>query len=345
MSGLLHMQALAALLPSAVVEAEPAGKGGNSRVLRVRCEDGSRYLAKFYFQPTVTGGDRLQAEFSALSFLTTHGVTCVPRPVACDRVNQIGVYELIEAQKISAARASTGDIEQCVRFAALLKRLSRLAESNELPPAAEACFSVEELSANIAARASRLRERSSCADLLAFLSGEFMPAFASLTVWARDQLGPNGGARVLPHADRTLSPSDFGFHNALKQADGNLVFVDFEYFGWDDPAKMIADFILHPAMNLSTDLKSLFVRRMTMELDNGSDLRARFVAFYPLVGLKWCTILLNEFVSEDMARREFASGGEMSTSRRRVDQLAKARTLLGKIVSEHPAPVESAWTQ
>ena len=36
---------------------------------------------------------------------------------------------------------------------------------------------------------------------------------------------------------RTLSPSDFGFHNALRTPAGTMVFLDFEYFGWDDPAK------------------------------------------------------------------------------------------------------------
>ena len=52
---------------------------------------------------------------------------------------------------------------------------------------------------------------------------------------------------------RSLSPSDFGFHNALLEADGRLTFVDFEYFGWDDPVKIVADVMLHPGMGLSAD--------------------------------------------------------------------------------------------
>ena len=42
---------------------------------------------------------------------------------------------------------------------------------------------------------------------------------------------------ALPKETRCLSPSDFGFHNALLEATGKLRFVDFEYAGWDDPAK------------------------------------------------------------------------------------------------------------
>ena len=41
--------------------------------------------------------------------------------------------------------------------------------------------------------------------------------------------------------DLQISPSDFGFHNALRTNTGP-VFFDFEFSGWDDPAKTIIDF-------------------------------------------------------------------------------------------------------
>ena len=33
----------------------------------------------------------------------------------------------------------------------------------------------------------------------------------------------------------------FHFSQGIFRADGRLVFLDFEYFGWDDPAKTVAD--------------------------------------------------------------------------------------------------------
>jgi hypothetical protein len=33
--------------------------------------------------------------------------------------------------------------------------------------------------------------------------------------------------REIPRTERTLSPSDYGFHNALRRPDGTLVFLDF----------------------------------------------------------------------------------------------------------------------
>ena len=52
-----------------------------------------------------------------------------------------------------------------------------------------------------------------------------------------------------------LSPSDFGFHNTIKSK--KLYFIDFEYFGLDDPVKLVIDFILHPGMKLNLQLKKM----------------------------------------------------------------------------------------
>ncbi len=41
-----------------------------------------------------------------------------------------------------------------------------------------------------------------------------------------------------------VSPSDFGFHNALLDDGGAISFLDFEYSGRDDPAKLDLRFFL-----------------------------------------------------------------------------------------------------
>ena len=61
-----------------------------------------------------------------------------------------------------------------------------------------------------------------------------------------------GGIRQLRFASahRALSPSDFGLHNALRTKDGQLRFIDFEYFGWDDPVKLVSDTAIQPGSSL-----------------------------------------------------------------------------------------------
>src|SRR5258707_15893745 len=62
----------------------------------------------------------------------------------------------------------------------------------------------------------------------------------------------------LPQEWRSLVPSDFGFHNSLRRPDGSLAFLDFEYFGWDDPVKLTADILLHPGKPLKPSQRTRF---------------------------------------------------------------------------------------
>ena len=55
----------------------------------------------------------------------------------------------------------------------------------------------------------------------------------------------------------------------------------------------------------------------------------RLDALYPLYGLRWATITLNEFISENWARRSFARG-ESDRERVLSKQLKKARMLVGR---------------
>ncbi|MBT6144514.1 MAG: hypothetical protein HOH74_03730, partial [Gemmatimonadetes bacterium] len=48
----------------------------------------------------------------------------------------------------------------------------------------------------------------------------------------------------------------------------------------------------------------------------------------PLFGLKWCTILLNEFIAPDLARRSFAEGDKLDRSTLLREQIVKAQNML-----------------
>ena len=55
---------------------------------------------------------------------------------------------------------------------------------------------------------------------------------------------------------RCISPSDFGFHNAIKTLDG-VKFIDFEFAGWDDPCKALIDFMLQPKVPITANISQL----------------------------------------------------------------------------------------
>lgn len=137
----------------------------------------------------------------------------------------------------------------------------------------------------------------------------------------------------MPVWARTLSPSDFGFHNALRR-DGRMIFFDFEYFGWDDPAKTISDLLLHPGMGLALEQRRQFAQGLLEGLAmKPLALRTRLV--FPLYGIKWCLILLNEFLLGALERRAFADQTGPSPKERQARQLAKAQRKLTQLLDEH----------
>jgi Phosphotransferase enzyme family len=329
------------LLGRSVTRVEPVRGGRNSRVYKLVCEDSRRYAAKLYSRHGADDRDRLKVEFSALRFLWDNGVTCIPEPVAADERHGCAVYEYVQGKDMPSDTISEFDIDYAVQFLAAIDKLRKNTESEHLAAASEACFSIREITDNIRRRLGRLSAlpngRNGNGALREFLANEFAPSFDAIAAWSQSSVDRAGASLVseLPHEERTLSPSDFGFHNALRRDDGRIAFLDFEYFGWDDPAKLLADFLLHPAMDLSEELKRRFAAGMLRRFADRPRLAERVASLYPLFGLKWCLIFLNEFIPEDLLRREFASASARERSDLQAEQLAKARRMLERIRNEY----------
>jgi len=329
---LLRSPALARLLGGPPATLSLLGGGRNSRVYRVaRAAGGPSLALKVYYRHPDDPRDRLGTEMGALGFLHRQGVACVPRPLAADPEAGLGLYEFIEGDR---PEPPTGpEVDQAVAFLTRLHELGRSPEALRLPPASEARFSLAAVADNIE---DRLRTLEAWAPALAgFLARELSPAWAGLLGRCQRACALAGFpfARELGADERTLSPSDFGFHNALRR-DGQLVFLDFEYFGWDDPAKLVADLLLHPGMDLAADLRVRLAEGILAGFPDQPRLRERVRLAYPLFGIKWCLILLNEFLPGPLGRRQFAAPAG-SVAERQTLQLEKTRAKLHSLRDAH----------
>lgn len=316
---------------------ERVGGGRNSRVYRLTCKGSIRYAAKLYFLQGFNERDRLEVEFSSLRFLWKNGVRCIPRPIVADRGRGCGVYEYIEGKEIPSQQITGSDIDDAAQFLMVLKELKNRQGSGYLPIASEACFSVRAIVENIQSRLNRLFPLRSnevqYAALRIFLERDFMPLFNEVTGWCKSNVRKAGIAFAsdLSYEERTLNPADICFHNTLRRSNGQIVFLDFEHFGWDDPAKMVSNFLLHPGMRLSKVFQKRFLTIILKGFKEQKHLAKRVEIEYPLFGLKWCMILLNEFVPEWLRRREFADKNDLDVGDLRAKQLSKAVQMLQKI--------------
>ncbi len=318
---------------------ERTGKGKNSQVYHVVSGNNTPFIVKYYFRNKLDSRDRLKVEFSSLTFLWKNGVRCIPEPVMADERSGSAVYSYIAGERPSMDDISNEDIAFAVDFLSTLKDLRVSAAVKDLPAASEACFSFQELLDNIDLRYRRLVKGT--VDVAhdpfhEFISKDFVSAFAEISEWCRSRFRERSiSPECLAVEGRTLSPSDFGFHNSIRNASGQLFFVDFEYFGWDDPAKTVSDFILHPAMGLMEDQKRVFYIAMLDRFKDYPDLAERVEIYYPLYGLKWCMIFLNEFLPDQMSRRRFAGCVEQEEEKILGEQLMKSKNMLKDIAKEY----------
>lgn len=322
-------EAVARLAGGAPAALEPIAGGGNGRVYRLETADGRTLALKAYFRHPGDPRDRLATEFGALSFLWAQGLRSIPEPLARDPEAGLGLYGFVPGDRPLPPTA--GDIDAAVAFLGRLKDLRTAPGAADLGEASEARFSLAAVAANVQARLDRLAEAGRGEGLPAFLERDLLPAWRAIAARAQTGSGPDWD-RDLEPGRRTLSPSDFGFHNALR-APAGLVFLDFEYFGWDDPAKTLADFLLHPGMGLDPALGRRFAAALLARLDlPGLPERARLAL--PLFGVKWCAILLNEFLPGSLDRRAFADPGT-DAAVRQARQLEKARRMLHSLLDDH----------
>lgn len=321
------------LLGASPAAMTPVSGGGNNRMYRLTDAGGHDYALKSYPRQAGDPRDRLGTEFAALSFLAANDVSVVPRPLSRDDASGFALYEWIEGSSVGTP--SEGDIEAVLAFAALLRRLSASHEACDLPAASEACFSGQEIVCQIQRRRHRLDEVAAAeAGLAAFLETEFAPVLMQAVETAHAGYKALGWSfeQALAYEQLALSPSDFGFHNAIRRTDGSLAFIDFEYFGWDDPVRLTADFLQHPGMSLDEAASRRFRQGALSCYSADAGFSKRLDLLFPLVGLRWCMILLNEFLPERWFRREFSG---MHSDRQAVveQQLSKARARLTAVAA------------
>jgi hypothetical protein len=326
----------------------PMPGGGNNRVYRVD-SDGRSALLKVYFRHPADLRDRLRAEFSLARYAWNRGIRCLPEPLACDSTHSLGLYAFAAGRRVEPREVDATAIEQALAFFHELNAGRREALARELPLASEAVFTLAGHRRMVEERLRRLDVVEGAtaidADARAFIQGPLAHAWRTYKTrfeWLVRALALDPH-EVLSPAERRISPSDFGFHNALLRDDGRLVFIDFEYAGWDDPVRTVCDFFCQQAVRVSWSHFERFSSALLADLPDASRHRRRLTALLGLYQFKWCCIILNQFLPVGGQRRSFAGEGLHEALSRKAIQLEKARRLLAEIVTEVRPGITPPW--
>ena len=293
----------------------PLSGGANNRVYLVN-EGGHKVVVKHYFRHAADTRDRFASERAFYDYLWERGIRRTPQPLAWDADKRLGLFSFVGERKLQPGEVDEYAVESAIKFVVELNQ-DRPAG---IPLASEACFTLAEHLDLIDKRVARLQKIEPATDIdrqaLAFVRESLQPSWRRIREAIRAH--PEGAEH------RVLSPSDFGFHNALIGGEGQICFFDFEYAGWDDPAKLICDFFCQPQVPVPLKFWGQVTQTLAAAFHAGDSLDARARLLLPAYQIKWRCIMLNEFVRQDRARRDFAQGAA-TAEQRKIMQLAKAR--------------------
>lgn len=271
-------------------------EGGNNKAYFVEIKN-AKFFVKIYFPDK---HKRLQKEWVFSKYAVSAKIKCTPRPIACDVKNNIAIYEFINGKKPSLKQITRSSINQAIDFFKALNQKKHLSTAS-LSIASEACFKfsnhfliIESRLLNfslIKLNGSLKQEYTKFVTNLCLRWEKLKKIIISKSIKSRYKI-----ETCLDKKFWCVSPSDFGFHNAIRQSFNNLYFIDFEHAGWDDPAKMAIDFLLQPSIPIDIKYHNFFISKILNFFPEYEEMNLRIQLLYPILAFKWCCIMLNCFM-------------------------------------------------
>lgn len=301
--------------------------GSNNRNYRVDAA-GHSFLAKHYFSHPDDHRDRLKAEWDFLQYAHQIASAFMPTPIAYDHQTRVALFQFIDGLSFKSGMIDQNDVNQAATFFCTLN--SAEAKKNAtLSNASEACFSLSEHVERIDFRINQLCSINPKTDE-AYALKEILKCINEIWLPLKNNLLHNPffyKHNAITKDQYCISPSDFGFHNALKKSDGKIIFLDFEYAGWDDPAKMVCDFFSQIEVPVSESFFPAFLNQVMLIFPEPDRLIERALLLKPLYLIKWCCIVLNVFLPSHSARKHF-SNNTLDVKILQQSQLEKAKKMV-----------------
>lgn len=307
----------------------PLSGGGNNRVFKIEFKNHEPLIYKQYFQHPNDSRPRLGTEFSFLQYAWGLGLRNVPKPLQINPSANAALYSFLPGRFVQRTDIDDSLIQQTIDF---FLTLNQTKESGvHLSNASEAIFSIGDALRVVEDRIARLKsiplDNAIAKEAADFFQHELLPKWKSVQEWiCKTALHEHSPISM---EERCISPSDFGFHNALIAPQGELSFIDFEYAGWDDPGKTICDLFCQPKIPIPQSYFTRIAEAFASITSHPEACLKRIEMIRPVVQIKWCCILLNTFTQVGKSRRIFSKSGEVD---KQEMQLHAAKELLNQVI-------------
>jgi hypothetical protein len=311
--------------------------GKNNQTYSVCLKSREKFVVKKYFQHCNDLRDRQSSESLFLNYAGQVAKCYVPKIYASDKSSCLSLIEFIAGTSINMESVKRREIATAISFINELNKASSKSQSVFMKEASEACFSMEDHINRVDGRVNALYQV--LRDELNSEPSLFIRKLANFWDQLKNDIFRKAQAYGLklnlnlPIEDRCISPSDFGFHNAIRAENTSIKFIDFEYAGWDDPAKLVGDFFNQVAVPVPKKHFIYFVESISNNFSDSQSFKKRAELLMPVYQVKWCCIVLNIYLSTDLRRRLF-SDSFINVQKLKNEQLSKAKILFSKLDRE-----------
>lgn len=268
-------------------------KGGiNNRVYRCGSRNNA-YVIKGYPKCQHNTRDRMRSEVEFLRFAGEVAKEFVPHLIQVDWERHCVVLEYING--ISFTEGCVPDNTDIVMASEFFIRLNSnrpKAEQLITMNAAEGYLSLTQHIENVSIRIRKMRTEHlpvSHQSAATQLIKKIKDVYEIMENKTLRQIRSGTFNNDIGSQSLCISPSDFGFHNAIRTQSG-IKFFDFEFSGWDDPAKTIADFVLQPRVPIENTPSQLI---KLLQPDQVNLITERCATLGPILRIKWLCIILS----------------------------------------------------
>ena len=281
-------------------------------------------IKKKYAKNFITRYSRCHTEFFFLNTLRKNKIFNIPNILFYDKKNLSLIFEIIKGKKIR--KVSRNDIKECLKFLKKINSKKVKKHFINFQKASDSCLSYEEHIKCVEKRIINLLktklQSNSSLKIKKFLKKILFKKFLELKDTLEKKYSKKILKKKLSKNEIIVSPSDFGFHNIIKD-NKKLFFIDFEYGGLDDPIKLLCDFLCNPDYKITKADQEYFKKKF-FKLFYYKNIEEKFNLLFSFHKLKWCTMLLNDLISKKYQKRRFFAGHERNNlNLERKFQIAK----------------------
>jgi thiamine kinase-like enzyme len=270
-------------------------RGGINNQVYVCSKAGHSFVIKGYPANSLSKHDRMRAEIDFLRLSQRLAPNYVPKLIAQDAVRRSIVLEHIHGMPYKEGEKLTNsDVSSAISFIHALNQKNSKADDCELQQAADGFMRITEHINNVQNRIDALQTNhlpKQCISLAIEILDKLKSQWLIVKEKTEQALVRGEITDFLEESCQCYSPSDFGFHNAIKTSAG-VKFIDFEFAGQDDPAKTVSDFFLQPRIPINHK----YINKLIDAFKNcisKNQLEKRTVILSSVLKMKWASIILS----------------------------------------------------